>query len=133
MALVLLLNAIGHDGPAEIKLDAVKRFSALGVVSVATLIVTGIVNAWILVGSFRALLQTDYGWVLMAKLAAFAVMIAFAAVNRFWLTPELTSTASDTAVRRLTRNATTEIALALVVFAIVGVLGTLHPAAHLVK
>jgi copper resistance protein D len=133
MALVLLLNAIGHDGAAEIKLDAVKRFSALGVVSVATLIVTGIVNAWILVGSFRALFQTDYGWVLMAKLAVFAAMIAFAAVNRFWLTPELTSTASDRAVRRLTRNATAEIALALVVFAIVGVLGTLHPAAHLVK
>ena len=133
MALVLLLNAVGQNGAAEIELDAVRRFSALGMFSVATLIVTGIVNAWILVGSFRALVQTDYGWVLMEKLAVFAVMIAFATVNRFWLTPELASPASDRAVRRLTRNAIAEIALALIVFAIVGVLGTLHPAAHLVK
>jgi copper resistance protein D len=134
-SLVLLLKAVNTSVPAELsmELDAVKRFSALGIVSVATLIVTGIVNAWILVGSVRGLILTDYGWVLMAKIAVFAAMIAFAAANRFWLTPKLAPPASPKALRNLMRNTKAEIALAFIVFAIVGVLGTLHPAAHLVK
>jgi copper resistance protein D len=135
VSLVLLLTAVHRSGAvtASIELDAVRRFSALGMVSVATLIVSGLVNAWILVGSFRGLVVTDYGWVLITKLAVFAVMIAFAAINRFWLTPQLAKPASDMAVQSLKRNTMAEIALALLVFAIVGVLGTLHPAAHLVK
>jgi len=135
VSLVLLLKAVNTRGPAELsmELDAVKRFSALGMVSVATLIVTGIVNAWILVGSVRGLILTDYGWVLMAKVAVFAVMVAFAAANRFWLTPRLAPPASPKALHNLIRNTKAETALAFIVFAIVGVLGTLHPAAHLVK
>jgi len=135
VSLVLLLKAVNAGGPAELsmELDAVKRFSALGMVSVGTLIVSGIVNAWILVGSIRGLVLTDYGWVLMAKIAVFAAMIGFAAANRLWLTPRLAPPASPKALRDLIRNTKAEIALAFVVFAIVGVLGTLHPAAHLVK
>jgi putative copper resistance protein D len=132
-SLLLLLHALAHSGAEERRLDAIRRFSALGVLSVATLIVTGIVNAWILVGSFRALFVTEYGSVLTAKLALFVVMIAFAAVNRFWLTPRLALRPNGVAVRWLERNTTAEIVLALIVFAVVGVLGTLHPAAHLIK
>lgn len=131
VSLLLLLNALPHSGAEERQLDAIRRFSALGMLGVATLIVTGIVNAWILVGSFRALFATEYGLVLTAKLVIFAVMIAFAAINRFWLTPRLALRQAD--VRWLERNTFAEIALALIVFAVVGVLGTLHPAAHLLK
>jgi putative copper resistance protein D len=48
------------------------------------------------------------------------------------LTPRLAlSSASKIEVlRQLVRNSTIEIALALMIFAIVGVLGTLHPANH---
>jgi putative copper resistance protein D len=56
-------------------------FSRVGVASVA-LICSGIVNAWIRVGSFRALLVTDYGQLLLLKLAVFAAMVAFATINR---------------------------------------------------
>jgi putative copper resistance protein D len=122
---------------AKLELDAVRRFSSLGIASVAVLIVSGVINAWILVGSFRGLVVTPYGWLLLSKLAVFAAMLAFAAVNRFRLTPELASPpggeAHGEAVRLITRNSLIEIALGLVVFAIVGVLGTLHPAAHLVN
>jgi len=58
-------------------------------IGVAALILSGIVNAWILVGSFRASLVTDYGQLLLLKIVAFVVMLGFAAVNRFWLTPQL--------------------------------------------
>jgi copper resistance protein D len=119
---------------AAFELDVVERFSLLGIVSVATLIVSGLINAWILVGSFGGLFATVYGWILMLKLIVFAIMAVLATVNRFRLTPQLAlSPASEAqcyALRRLTRNTVTEIALGLLVFAIVGVLGTLHPASH---
>jgi copper resistance protein D len=136
----LLLNADRRSqvsARASLEHDAVRRFSSLGIVSVATLIGSGVINTWILVGSFRGLIEPGYGWILLFKIAAFAIMLAFAAVNRFWLTPRLAaapaSTAHRDALRGLTRNSLIEIALGLVIFAAVGVLGTLHPAAHLVK
>jgi len=136
-----ILFAVGRRRSAfeweQPQLDAVLRFSTLGMVSVATLILSGIVNAWILVGSFRALLVTDYGQLLLVKLVAFVVMVGFAAVNRFWLTPQLAlvtkAEAHANALSALRRNTLIEIALALAIFAVVGVLGTLHPAIHLVN
>jgi copper resistance protein D len=138
--LAFLLNAGRRSqvsARGTLQYDAAKRFSSLGVVSVATLIASGVINAWILVGSFRGLTETGYGALLVFKLAAFAVMLAFAAANRFWLTPRLAATSSREAqrdaLRGLTRNVLVEVALGVLVFAIVGVLGTLHPAAHLVQ
>jgi copper resistance protein D len=134
--LALLLGAIRcHPGWTSLELDAIRRFSTLGTASVGTLIVSGFFNAWILVGSFRGLVVTDYGQLLMLKLAAFTVMLAFAAFNRFVLTPRLalsSDQARQDALRGLSRNTWIEIALGLSIFAMVGVLGTLHPAAHLV-
>jgi putative copper resistance protein D len=135
--LALLLGmARCHKGWASLELDVIRRFSILGIVSVATLILSGGVNTWILVGSFRGLVETGYGQLLMLKLAAFAVMLAFAAVNRLSLTPRLAVPSDDArqdALRALSRNTWIEIALGLSIFAMVGVLGTLHPAVHLVK
>jgi copper resistance protein D len=135
--LVLLLG-ITRCRPAwaSLELEAVRRFSTLGIVSVAVLILSGFVNAWILVGSFRGLVVTVYGQLLMLKLAAFAAMLAFAASNRFVLTPRLdlaSDKARQDALRAISRNTLTEIVLGLTIFAMVGVLGTLHPAAHLVN
>jgi copper resistance protein D len=133
---LLLGMARCHKGWAALELDAIRRFSMLGIVSVATLILSGAANSWILVGSFRGLVETVYGQLLMLKLAAFAAMLAFAAVNRFALTPQLASLSDDArqdALRALSRNTWIEIALGLSIFAMVGVLGTLHPAAHLVN
>jgi copper resistance protein D len=134
---LLLAVASRHQAVAWALLarDAAERFSTLGMVSVATLVFTGIVNAWILVGSLHALVSTEYGRLLMFKIAVFAVMLVFAAVNRFWLTPRLgVVPGSETqlwALRQLTRNSSIEIALGFVIFAMVGMLGTLHPAIHL--
>jgi putative copper resistance protein D len=117
------------------ELDGIRRFSILGMVSVATLTVSGLVNAWLLVGSWRGLVATDYGLLLSVKLVLFVVMLAFAAINRLWLTPQLASAAQGqpdpTTARRLTRNTVIELALGLGVFAIVGALGIQHPAIHL--
>ena len=106
----------------------------MGMVIVVVVFATGVLNAWILVGSLHALIATGYGQLLMLKMALFAVMLSFAAVNRIWLTPRLAiptwNEMQGDALRRLTRNSAIEIALALMILAIVGILGTLHPAIH---
>jgi putative copper resistance protein D len=137
VSLALLLAAAWRNHAlawASLARDAAQRFSTLGIVSVATLLVSGIVNAWILVGSVHALLITQYGQLLMLKVVVFAIMLMFAAANRFWLTPQLVFSSENEAqleaLRQLTRNSLAEIALGFGIFAIVGALGTLHPAIH---
>jgi copper resistance protein D len=119
---------------ASLASQAARRFSILGIVSVGTIILTGIVNAWILVGSFKGLIATEYGRLLMLKIFLFIIMLVYAAINRFLLTPDIASRSDDKArlkaICRLTRNSKIEIALGLGIFAIVGALGTLHPAVH---
>jgi len=140
VSLVLLLAAISRIPPlpgAVLARDAAHRFSTLGMLSVAILVLSGVVNAWILVGSVRALVVTVYGQLLILKIVMFAFMLAFAAINRFWLTPRLVPSSADTggseALHQLKRNSAIEIALGLAIFAVVGMLGTQHPAIHLVK
>ena len=134
--LVLLLSAVRRDDDLAASASpagrATRRFSILGIVSVATLVTTGLVNSWILVGSFHALLATEYGQILLLKLVVFASMLALAAVNRFFLTPRLAVASGKEcqAARQLLRNSVVEIALGFCVLAIVGMLGTLHPAIH---
>src|SRR3954469_6275395 len=135
VSLALLLAAASrHDALpwASIARDATRRFSNLGIVSVGTILATGMINSWILVGSLHALTVTEYGRLLMLKIALFAAMLLIAGVNRFWLTPQLAlrSGIGPRALRRLVRNSTIEIALGLAIFAIVGALGTMHPAIH---
>jgi putative copper resistance protein D len=140
-SLVLLLGAARGTDDASISLAAAatRRFSTLGIASVGTLFLTGIVNAWFLVGSLDALMVTEYGRLLTLKVGLFAVMVAFAAINRFWLTPRLLtpslqlpaeSPARLYSLGRLTRNSKIEIVLGLMIYGIVGLLGTLHPAIH---
>jgi putative copper resistance protein D len=137
VSLALLLAAARHHHDvawASVEYDATRRFSTLGLASVGAIFITGIINTWILVGSVHALITTDYGRLLMLKLTLFAAMLAIAAANRFFVTPRLDLRSEDAsrlvAFRQLTRNSMVEIALALTIFGIVAVLGTLHPAIH---
>ena len=127
-ALPPLVHCLMHAPSAQAAARVARRFSLLGIVCVATLIASGIVNSLFLVGSFAALFGTAYGQLLVIKLALFAVMLAIAATNRFHLTPRL---ASDDASRRsLARNARLELAGGIAIVAIVGALGTMVPGAH---
>jgi copper resistance protein D len=131
--LALFLAARGEASLAAIR-TATLRFSVLGVASVATLLVTGSVNSWYLVGGFAEFTGTDYGRLLLVKIALFLGMVAIAAVNRFHLTPAIAGAASTAsahqALHQLRRNAAIEAAAGAVVIGIVAVLGTLPPASH---
>jgi putative copper resistance protein D len=123
------LAALGRGQSLATAAQMARRFSALGLASVCALLFTGFVNGWHLVGDVPALLGTNYGRLLLGKVALFAGMLALAAVNRTVLTPRLAR--EDGAARlRLRRNALLETAAGLGVIAIVGVLGITVPAAH---
>lgn len=132
LPLVLLLTMVRPSSSPLLARDAVGRFSTLGIICVASLVLSGVINSAILVGSIHALITTAYGRLLLVKLALFALMLTFAAFNRLSLTPRL-GKSRDAALGTLGRNSGVELGLGLVVFAIVGLLGTLHPASHLMN
>src|SRR6185437_16110950 len=120
------------DGWLDTARASTRRFSLLGIASVATLLATGIVNSWFLVGGIPGLLGTRYGRLLLVKLLLFAAMVGVAAVNRQRLTPQLNgSVAPAAALGRLCRNALIETTLGLGILLVVGALGTEPPGAHL--
>lgn len=124
-ALAIMLSATRRSGtPAPARIVA--RFSLLGMISVASLLASGLVNSWSLLGSpFN--LTTTYGRLLLLKLGLFLAMVAIAAVNRFRLTARLPDGA---AVSTLARNSLAETALGLGIVLLVGALGTLPPSGH---
>jgi hypothetical protein len=87
-----------------------------------------------LAGSIPALLGTDYGRLVVLKIALFLLMVGLAAVNRLRLTPRLGGDPGAAGVaraaRQLRRNAAIEASLGAIVIAVVAVLGVLPPASH---
>ncbi|MGB6535695.1 MAG: copper homeostasis membrane protein CopD, partial [Xanthobacteraceae bacterium] len=133
LALLLAIDEADTSALAAARI-ATLRFSMLGIVSVAAILITGIVNSWYLVGSVAAFTESEYGRLLLVKIALFAAMVAIASVNRLWLTPAMVDNADLAAAlrarRRLRRNAAIEAFFGAAIIAIVAVLGTLPPASH---
>jgi putative copper resistance protein D len=121
------------DDWGALAIRATHRFSDIGVVSVITILASGIVNTWFLSGGVEGLVTTDYGRLLLMKIALFVAMICFATVNRFHLLPQSSSSQEGSfyAMRAIQRNALIEMLLGLGVIVIVAFLGTLPPAAHM--
>jgi len=119
--------ALRASGDAHARATVTQRYSRLATVAVVVVLFTGIVNTRFRVGTVDALFHSDYGALLLAKIALVASMLAFAAVNRWMLTPRL-DTADPTAAIALRRNAIAEIVLGVLVVALVGLLGITAPA-----
>ena len=123
----------GDDEALQALHDGLSRFSGMGTLAVALLILTGLVNSWFLVGPdhLSALLHSLYGGVLIAKLLVFALMLVLAARNRYRLTPRLAegllARAPERALDGLAWSIGLETAAAILVLVLVGVLGTISP------
>ena len=137
LPLALLLTAARREGISlALAREATLRFSTLGLISVGVLI------------------GTDYGRLLLAKVALFLAMVAIAAINRLRLTPRLALTVSSPpcgeallharsangapaaarrALRALARNSVMEATLGLAILVIVGALGTTPPGLHVLQ
>ena len=83
----------------------------------------------------QSFLGTDYGDLVLVKIALSSVMLGFGAANRYWLTPRLLSNSASSAentraLRLLCTSVSIEITLGLVVICVVAVLGQLLPPGH---
>jgi putative copper resistance protein D len=138
-ALVVLLHSLrraAQGGRDEIAAAAygLSRLSGIGSLVVATLLVTGLVNAWALTAphSISEAFTTDYARLLLVKVAVFVMMLALAALNRFTLSPRLAADAanereSKAAIVALRRNVLLETGLAVFVLVAVAALGVMEP------
>jgi putative copper resistance protein D len=129
LPLALMLTAAGRSVAVAHAVSL--RFSAYGIVAVGALLLTGAINTWYLAGSIRALTATDYGHLLLIKIALFLVMLALATINRLWLTPALTVDAGEKparpVLRQLRRNVVIEVGAGAVILSLVAVLGVTPP------
>ncbi len=93
-ALLFALVEQRRLGPSEqaraCTLDICSRFSLMAMTAVTFVVLSGVANtAFRVEGSFLKLFDSDYGDVLLKKIAIVAAMLALAFLNRFVLVPRL--------------------------------------------
>ena len=122
----------GEDAPSAA--GGLARVSGVGGALVAALVLSGLVNSWMLVGvgQLATLPETPYGRLLLTKLGLFAAMICGAGANRYVLAPRLTRrlvepAAVPSALRALRFSLLLESGLGMAVLIVVSLLGLLAP------
>ena len=94
-----------------------KQFSVIAMPLVGLLVLTGLVLAVIQLGSLAALIETQYGVILSIKLVLVVLLLALAALNRFFLTPAVVADHENT--RPLLGSIRSECVLVLCILALV--------------
>jgi copper transport protein len=118
----LLLSLRGEV--SEEKARAAKRFSTWATVALVVVAGTGVLRAIVEVGTFEALLASDFGLVVIAKTILLLFLIVLGATNRFINVP-----AAIRQLRGLRRVGTAEVGLATVVLVLSAALVNLAPPA----
>jgi copper transport protein len=129
--LAWLLLGIRSTGPSE--RAGVGRFSFIAGIALAVVAVTGVVRAIDQIGglgAWRRLFETSFGVTLMIKVGLFAGLVALGARNRYVNVPAVSERGER--VRSLRRTVGAEVALAVGIFGVTGVLTQLPPAAHVI-
>ena len=111
----------------------IPRFSALALISVATLALTGVYSAVLQIGTFDALWNTLYGRALIVKLLIALSMIGLGAINLLIVTPRIKQAAAALSTTsplpdRFRRIVTSEVMLGVVLVLSVSVFTSLPPA-----
>jgi len=123
----LLHRVVTGRATTETARQALRRFSTLGYWAVALVLITGCVNALVMVPRPGSLIGSEYGRILLLKLAFVLLLVAIAIVNRVVLTPSIMAATDSTGVRPLWRSVMVEQGVGILVLASVAWLGTVHP------
>lgn len=111
----------------------VVRYSNMATIAVGVITLSGLWAAWIEVRALRALTTTDYGVVLLTKVAIFLPLVALGAINNRIIKPRIqaaaaTAVTAHAPLARLRRFVLTEIALGAAVLAVTALLVNIPPA-----
>ncbi|MEO9191430.1 MAG: CopD family protein [Acetobacteraceae bacterium] len=123
--LPLLLSM--RASPAGESARLLRRFSRLGVASVAAIVASGVTQLGILTRGFTGLIGSAYGAALAVKLALIAAALVLALLNRSVLTARLLGGRPDEARRAVDASVAAEAALALGIVLAAGWLASLAP------
>jgi copper transport protein len=108
---------------------AVPRFSNMAVISVVVLLVAGIINGYLQVRTWSALWETEYGLLLLGKVALVLPLLALGAYNNRYAVPRLKAgIASVLERRRFLRAAGVELGIMVAIVAVTAVLVNAEPA-----
>lgn len=131
--LVLLLVALRPATALPGRSLLLVRFSRLAQVSVGVLVLTGTVMAWREVRTLDALTSTEFGALLLAKLAGVAVLLALGDLSRRWVLAHAVpggDAALAVAPTRLSRGVAAEVVVAAAVLAVTAALVVVVPASQ---
>lgn len=113
----------------EVMVPAVRNFSRVAAISVAVLVVTGLVQSWRLVGNPANLLDADHGRYLAVKIVVLAAMLLLANANRRRVDGRLDETSTLAHhVGPLRQAVVVEFAIGLVIIAITAAMVVSPPA-----
>lgn len=125
-------------GEIETTARSLAGFATVGSAAVAVLVLTGLINAGFLIGidGVVRVASSNWGLLLLGKLALFILMVGLAALNRFTLTPGLAraikhDTATDEPVRRLRLSIGLEMVAGLALLGLVAAMGVQMPPASM--
>ena len=106
---------------------AVGIFTRVATVVLVVVLATGLIRAFVEVGSFTALTDSRYGQTLIVKIALVAALVGLGALNHFFWAPAVRDGRGGRAGRRFALNSRGELAVALGVLAATAVLTNLVP------
>ncbi len=127
--LLPLLLTVLSASPA-VAAESSRRFSPLGSLCVAAIVVTAAFQGWVLIGSIPGLVGTAYGWMAILKALLLALAIGLACANRFRFTPALRGLHPQRARRLLLASIGLETLVGLALLLAAGTLADLPPAMH---
>jgi copper transport protein len=138
MSLAYVLPVAVHGSQAtgdRVLARAVARFSNLALIAVGVIILTGIFQAWLEVGSWEGFVSTAYGLSVTAKVGLLAVILLLAAFNLLLARPGLarmaaggSSAAASGLARRFKLSVRLEVGLGIAVLVVAAILTGLSPA-----
>ncbi len=103
-----------------------RLFSRAGHVAVGLVLLTGIINSWVIVGHLPVEWHVTYQRLLLVKIAVVCTMCGIAVVDRYLIVPQF-RTHPGVARTALIAGAAGEIALGLFAFALVASFGLDDP------
>jgi len=131
LPLAVLLSSAQRDGTAAnfaLARDVAVRFSAIALIAVCIIILTGVTNLAMLVrGNMADAINGPFAKLLAIKLILFMAVLVFAAANRQLLLPRLTGTNVARAISLLKCSVWIELVLAVAILFAVGELGITPP------
>jgi copper transport protein len=129
LGFLVLALVLARDDRWPLATRAVPRFSNMAVVSVATLLIAGVINGYLQVRTWSALWETRYGLLLLAKIALVIPLLGLGAYNNRYAVPRLKAgIASVLERRRFLTAAGVELAIMVAVVAVTAVLVNAEPA-----